>query len=93
MNLSSERKAILRVLCAERKAIWPRSKLCKTEAEADETVQWYKDNYDAKKYPYDSPKWRMSHDGVYYVVFNESTGKILKSVNYSPVDLKPLCGK
>jgi len=47
----------------------------------------YKDNYDAKKYPYDSPKWRLSHDGVYYVVFNESTGKILKSVKYSPCNV------
>lgn len=56
-------------------------------------MQWYKDNYDAKKYPYDTPKWRLSHDGSYYVVFNESTGKILKSVNYNPVSFATLLVK
>merc|ERR1711981_1315894 len=63
------------------------TKLCKTEAEAKETVQWYKDNLTGPegKYPYDTPAYRLSPDGRYYVVFNESTGKILKSINYSVV--------
>merc|ERR1719174_2582021 len=47
------------------------TKLCKTEEEAKETVEWYKQNY--------------TPDGKYFVPFNASTGKILKSVNYSPV--------
>merc|ERR1719473_1354747 len=62
------------------------TKLCKTEEEAKETVEWYKKNYTPNgKYPYDTPAYRLSPDGRYYVVFNESSGKILKSVNYSPV--------
>merc|ERR1712188_295138 len=62
------------------------TKLCKTEEEAKETVQWYKDNYTPDgKYPYDTPEYRLSPDGKYFVPFNASTGKILKSVNYSPV--------
>lgn len=63
------------------------TKLCKTEQEAKETVQWYKNNYTGPegKYPYDSPAYRLSPDEQYYVPFNASSGKILKSVNYSPV--------
>jgi len=62
------------------------TKLCKTENEAKETVEWYQKNYTpAGKYPYDTPDYRLSPDGNYYVPFNASTGKILKSVNYSPV--------
>merc|ERR1712178_556018 len=62
------------------------TKLCKTEEEAQETVEWYKKNYTpGGKYPYDTPAYRLSPDGQYYVPYNESTGKILKSVNYSPV--------
>jgi predicted HAD superfamily Cof-like phosphohydrolase len=62
------------------------TKLCKTEEEAKETVKWYKENYTPNgKYPYDTPEYRLSPDGKYFVPFNASTGKILKSVNYSPV--------
>merc|ERR1712228_42106 len=62
------------------------TKLCTTEEEANETVEWYKKNYTPEgKYPYDTPAYRLSPDGKYYVPFNASTGKILKSINYSPV--------
>ena len=59
------------------------SKMCKTQNEAMDTVKWYKDNPD-KGYP--SPTWKK--EGKYYVVKESSTGKVLKSVNYKPVDLK-----
>ena len=59
------------------------TKLCVSEQEASETVVWYQKNEDR----YDSPKYRKSENGDYWVVFNESTGKILKSINYKPVDL------
>merc|ERR1712093_645310 len=69
------------------------TKLCKTEEEAQETVEWYKNNYTpGGKYPYDTPAYRLSPDGRYYVVFNESTGKILKSVNYSVVNFDTILG-
>merc|ERR1712070_299640 len=63
------------------------TKLCKTEEEAKETVEWYKQHQTGPdgKYPYDTPAYRLSPDGKYFVPFNESTGKILKSINYSPV--------
>jgi predicted HAD superfamily Cof-like phosphohydrolase len=56
------------------------SKLCKDEEEAKLTVDFYKT--DGR---YDSPDYRLSNDGKYYVVYNKSTSKILKSINYSPV--------
>ena len=54
------------------------TKLCSSEEEAIKTVQNYKDNDDR----YDSPNYRKSELGEYFVVYNESTGKILKSINY-----------
>ena len=58
------------------------SKLCDTEEIAIKTVQWYNDNDTV----YDSPAYRKSNLGEYYVVFNESTGKILKSIHYTPAN-------
>ena len=59
------------------------SKMCKTQNEAMDTVQWYKDNPN-KGYP--SPTWKK--EGKYYVVKESTTGKVLKSINYKAVDLK-----
>jgi predicted HAD superfamily Cof-like phosphohydrolase len=56
------------------------SKLCISEQEAKDTVDSYKT--DSR---YDSPEYRLSDDDKHYVVFNKSTSKILKSINYSPV--------
>lgn len=58
------------------------SKLCQSEDEAVKTVQWYKDN---KLDTYDSPAYRCSKNGKYWIVYNQSTGKILKSILYNPV--------
>lgn len=57
------------------------SKVCRTEHEAKVTVEWYKKE---KANVYDSPEYRKSACGRYWVVFNKSTGKILKSINYTP---------
>ena len=54
------------------------SKLCNTESEAQNTVIWYKNNDNR----YDTPSYRLSYNQKYWVIFNESTGKILKNVNY-----------
>ena len=62
------------------------SKLCKTEEEAIETVKWYK-NEDGR---YDSPTYRKSPDGKYYVVYNKNTSKILKSIKYKTVTFETL---
>lgn len=58
------------------------SKLCKTEEEAQETVAWYQMNQETLGY--DSPAYRKTADGKYYVVYNQSTKKVLKSINYTP---------
>jgi predicted HAD superfamily Cof-like phosphohydrolase len=63
------------------------TKVCATEQEAHDTVEWYiKNQLDV----YDSPEARISANGKYWIVVNASTGKILKSIKYSPVDLKPV---
>jgi len=61
------------------------SKLCKTEEEAIKTVESYKN--DSR---YDSPSYRLSPDGSYYVVYNKSTNKILKSIEYNAVNFDSL---
>lgn len=61
------------------------TKMCFTEDEAKETCQWYRDRPE-KGYP--SPIYEKS--GFYFVVKEQSTGKVLKSINYKPVDLKDI---
>jgi len=60
------------------------SKVCRTEEEAQATVAYYKENME--RLGYDSPAYRKSADDKYWVVFNESTKKILKSINYTPAE-------
>ena len=55
------------------------SKMCDTEEQAIKTVEWYKTN-DSR---YDSPAYRKNKSGK-YIVYNESTRKILKSIDYKP---------
>lgn len=63
------------------------SKLCSSSDEAQQTVEWYKER---PELGYAEPAYRKGEDGDYWVVYNAATGKILKSINYHPVDLKPL---
>jgi predicted HAD superfamily Cof-like phosphohydrolase len=62
------------------------SKLCVSEEEATETVDHYKLN--DKRYK--NPDYRKSDNDNYWVVFNRDTGKILKSINYTPADFREL---
>lgn len=66
------------------------SKLCKSEKEAQDTVENYRKLYETGKSPYDTPVYRKSEDGSYWIVLNESTGKILKSINYTPANFENL---
>jgi len=51
------------------------SKLCLTEEEAIESVEWY-----TKNSKYDSPSYRLCNGkDNNYIVFNKNTGKILKN--------------
>lgn len=58
------------------------TKLCQTEAEAKLSVAYYKT--DGR---YKTPAYRPTPDGKFFVVYDQETTKILKSINYSPVDL------
>jgi NTP pyrophosphatase (non-canonical NTP hydrolase) len=58
------------------------SKICQSEDEAIETVKYYLEN----EKRYDSPSYKSIGDGK-FVVYNKTTNKILKSINYKPVDL------
>jgi len=62
------------------------SKLCNTIEEAKLTVENYTEN-DTR---YDTPSYRKSDLGDYYVVYNESTNKILKSINYTPANFESI---
>ena len=57
------------------------SKLCKNEEEAKLTVESYIGDE-----RYDSPAYKLSEDGQHYIVYNKSTMKILKNVNYTPAN-------
>lgn len=60
------------------------TKICDTEELAIETVQNYKNNDNR----YDTPNYKKNNFG--YVIYNESTGKILKSIKYTPANFDSL---
>jgi len=66
------------------------SKVCVSEEEAIKTVNWYKKEYANGNYKYDSPTYRKASNNKYWIVYNKSTGKILKSINYKPVDFSSI---
>ena len=62
------------------------SKLCKTEEEAQQTVEKYLTDYKNGVTPYDSPYYYKLDNGL-FVIKNKSTGKALKPINYIKVKL------
>lgn len=66
------------------------SKLCKTEEDAQETVRRYQTEVPQR---YDSPAYRRSDDGKFFVVYNQSSMKILKSYKYTPANFTSLLTK
>ena len=63
------------------------SKICTTEDEAIESVEWYKKN---KKDIYPDPAYRLSSTKQGYVVYNKTSGKVLKNINWKEPDLKDI---
>ena len=61
------------------------SKLCSSEKEANETVENYKKKYESGNSIYDSPDYKKTLVGNKYIVYNKSSGKILKNINYHAV--------
>ena len=66
------------------------SKLCNNEQEAKQTIEEYKMKYKNGDEKYDSPNYKIAPDGLNYVVYNESSGKSLKSINYIPANFTSL---
>jgi NTP pyrophosphatase (non-canonical NTP hydrolase) len=64
------------------------SKFCKTEAEANQTVEHYANNYKYGAGLYDTPYYEKLDSVNMWVIRNRSSGKILKSINYTPVKWK-----
>ena len=65
------------------------SKLCVSEEAAQQSVEHYIKN--KEKLGYDTPSYRKAPDDIHWVVYNQSTKKILKSIDWKPVDLKQIC--
>jgi predicted HAD superfamily Cof-like phosphohydrolase len=64
------------------------SKICSSEIEAKATVSSYILKYEAGEVPYDSPYYeRIAEDK--WMVRNRSTQKVLKNINYKPVEEFP----
>lgn len=66
------------------------TKLCISETEAQKTVTYYKSIPETSDKYYDSPAYRESKAPGKWIVYNESTSKILKNINYVKVDFAPL---
>lgn len=58
------------------------TKACRNETEAQETVADIK-----LKGVYKDPQYKLSDDGKYWIVYDATNGKILKSKYYKPADL------
>ena len=57
----------------------------------EEDIKKWQDDLKARNINvYDSASYRKSSDGKYFVVFNDSTKKILKSIEYTPADFATL---
>lgn len=63
------------------------SKACKTVDEAEKSVRFYKDR---PELGYDEPAYRKSTNGLYYIIYNASSNKILKNINYTPASFKKI---
>jgi predicted HAD superfamily Cof-like phosphohydrolase len=66
------------------------SKSCKTEEQAIKSVEQYKELYKKKESPYDSPAYRFDEEVGLYIIYNKSTGKILKNKDYVEADFSEM---
>lgn len=63
------------------------SKMCSTEADAKKSVH----HYQKPGSIYTTPSYRKTPGGM-YIIYNQETLKILKSITWVPVDLRSVCG-
>jgi predicted HAD superfamily Cof-like phosphohydrolase len=65
------------------------TKVCISEEEAIETVEWYKNN--EKRYA--DPAYRKSINSKYWVVYDRETSKILKSIKFQLPNIASIVNK
>lgn len=58
------------------------SKSCETEEQAIRSVENYEKLYKEGKSSYDTPSYRYDEEANLYIIYNKSTGKILKNIDY-----------
>jgi hypothetical protein len=63
------------------------SKFCESEEMASATVAQYKAKFEMGESPYSSPAYKYEPETKLWIIYEETTGKILKSAIYKPVDL------
>ncbi len=63
------------------------TKFCTNENDAVLTVKKYEEKYAAGESPYPSPAYRLDESTGLWVIYEKTTGKILKSHLYTPVKL------
>lgn len=66
------------------------SKFCDSKEEAEQTVANYEKRYKEGTSPYPTPTYRYEQSAKKWVVYEESTGKILKNINYKQVNFEEL---
>ena len=59
------------------------TKLALTEEEALSTAEHYQQLFKDGKSPYDDVDFKLSEDKKYYIIYNKSSGKVLKNKNYT----------
>jgi predicted HAD superfamily Cof-like phosphohydrolase len=65
------------------------TKLAGSEQEAIETVKWYRAEFQKGAKPYDTPSYKKAPNGK-WIIYNESSGKILKCIHYTPADFSKI---
>ena len=70
------------------------NKSCVTEQEAIDSVEYYKKMFESEVITnlprYDTPCYKLAPDNNRYLIYNKSTGKILKSINWKPVNFNEI---
>ena len=69
------------------------SKCCDNLELAKRTVKDYQEKYDKGVSPYDSPAYRFDEKRGLYIIYNESSGKVLKSLEYEAVNFNDFFDK
>ena len=75
-------------VCGQKKDFIENKCIYSSEFKMDLSETMNQNEYLANDNRYNSPNYRESEYG--WVVYNEDTGKILKSIKYTPADFAPL---